>query len=133
MSKTGGANTYTIRHTDSVNAVAFSAEGGYLATAASDNKVNLVKGATSRKVRTITHPFNAITLSFAANRSFLASAATDGFVRLFELPKLIDAESESENPSASPQVEETALVHVDKAEAFFRSCTGNLLLNEPLL
>ncbi|MEO1592341.1 MAG: hypothetical protein AAFU71_13780 [Cyanobacteria bacterium J06632_22] len=120
MSKTGGAKTYTIRHRDTLNTAAFSAEGAYLATAASDNRVTLIKVATSRKVRTITHGFNAIALSFAANRSFLASAATDGGVKLFELPKLIDAESESENLSDTSPVEETALVRMDKAEVFFR-------------
>ena len=120
MSKTGGANTYTIRHRDAVNTVAFSAEGAYLATAASDNRVTLVKVATSRKVRTIAHGADAIALSFAANRSFLASAAADGSVKLFELPKLIDAESEAEQLSDTAPVEETALVRVDKAEAFFR-------------
>ncbi|MEM1255200.1 MAG: hypothetical protein AAGI69_22410 [Cyanobacteria bacterium P01_H01_bin.21] len=121
VTQTGGRNAYTIKHEDSLNAVAFSADGSYLATASSDQTVNLIKVATGRRVTTIKHETNAVALSFAANRSYLATASLDGTVKLLELPKLVEDASEEDGSSAMPQVEEASIVHINKAEAFFKT------------
>ncbi|MEM9093029.1 MAG: hypothetical protein AAGC93_30415 [Cyanobacteria bacterium P01_F01_bin.53] len=121
MTETGGRNVYTIHHGEPVNGVAFSEDGGYLATVSADGTANIIKVATGRRVTTITHKAEAVALSFAANRSYLATASLDGMVKLLELPKLTDATDEEGDSSANPQVEESALVQMNKAEVFFKA------------
>ncbi|MFG6094834.1 WD40 repeat domain-containing protein [Leptothoe sp. ISB3NOV94-8A] len=121
VTKTGGRNVYTIKHEGDVNAIAFSADGGYLATASSDQTANIIKVATGRRVTTIAHDAHAIALSFAANRSYLATASLDGTVKLLDLPKLVEEASEDESTAANPQVEESSLVQMNKAEVFFKA------------
>ncbi|NEQ54497.1 MAG: hypothetical protein F6K11_30925 [Leptolyngbya sp. SIO3F4] len=120
VTETGGRNVYTIHHDESVNGVAFSEDGGYLATVSADGTAKLIKVATGRRVTTIHHDAEAVALAFAADRSYLAAASLDGTVKLLDLPKLADADDNSES-STSPQVEESALVQMNKAEVFFKA------------
>ncbi|MBT9314031.1 WD40 repeat domain-containing protein [Leptothoe spongobia] len=121
VTETGGRSVYIIHHEGPVNGVAFSEDGGYLATVSADGTANIIKVATGRRVTTIRHDADAVALAFAANRSYVATAALDGTVKLLELPQLADEKGENGASSANPQIEESALVQMNKAEVFFKA------------
>ncbi len=74
-----------VRHKGPVNAVAFSPDGRYLATASRDNTVALVEVATGREVARIRHEDDVNDVAFSPDGRYLATASGDGTAALVEV------------------------------------------------
>ena len=73
-------------HTLSINAVAYSPDGRWLATASADRTVKIWEATTGLEVRTLTHSGVVWTLAFRPpDGRWLASAGGDGMIRLWEV------------------------------------------------
>lgn len=69
-----------LQHGDDVNAVAFSPDGKYLATASLDNTARVWETTNSREVARMQHNGSVVAVTFSPKGKYLATASLDGTV-----------------------------------------------------
>src|SRR5208283_399363 len=73
-------------HDDTVNSVAFSPDGRFLATASEDKSVKLWEVGTWRNVRTFTGHMRAVAIArFSPDGRWLASGSIDKTIRIWDV------------------------------------------------
>ena len=73
-------------HTAKVLSVAFSPDGGLIASGSIDNTLRLWRVRQAELLRTMRgHPFPVLTLAFSPNGSLLATGSTDSLVRIWRV------------------------------------------------
>lgn len=73
-------------HTAAVTSIAFSTNGGLLASGSVDNTLRLWRFNEGLLLRTMRgHPFPVLAVDFSPNGTTLATGSTDGLVRIWEL------------------------------------------------
>ncbi|MEG3437454.1 WD40 repeat domain-containing protein [Pannus brasiliensis CCIBt3594] len=102
-----------------VRSVSFSPDGTYLITKSSENTAKLIEVETGRVVTTIRHKDEVRSVSFSSDGTYLATIASDNILKLLNLRKLSQLLKEQNNAPLTPQPEISAIVHLDKPEAFF--------------
>ncbi len=77
-------------HTEAVYAVAFSPDGGYVATGSFDKTLKLWDATTGKEVKTLGgqggHQNLVLTVAFSPNGQMLASGSTDNTAKLWDVP-----------------------------------------------
>src|SRR5260221_1090140 len=73
-------------HSDSVKSVAFSPDGGLLASASSDDTIKLWDPQTGEHLRTLEgHSHSVLSVAFSPDGGLLASSSWDDTIRLWDL------------------------------------------------
>ncbi|MBV9454826.1 MAG: PD40 domain-containing protein, partial [Rubrobacter sp.] len=87
----------SVKHDDKVNAVAFSPDSKYLATASSDKTACVWEAATGDEVKCVSHkgPVNSVAFS-PKDGKYIATASDDGTARIW------NATTGKEETSSSP-------------------------------
>jgi WD40 repeat protein len=75
-----------LRHKDYVNALAFSPDGFYLATASRDGTASIWEAATGCQVACLPHENIVWTVTFSPAGNYLATASGDDTARIWEVP-----------------------------------------------
>jgi len=84
---TGETISDEMRHQDDIRAIAFSADGRWLATGSEDYDAKIWDRLTSRALgATLRHNAWVVALAFSPDNRILATGATDGTVRLWQVP-----------------------------------------------
>ncbi|MEP0800306.1 protein kinase domain-containing protein [Funiculus sociatus] len=73
------------KHEDDVNAIAFSPNGNYLATASLDNTARVWETTSRKQVACLPHKDNVVAVAFSPNGKYLATASLDKTVQVQEM------------------------------------------------
>ncbi|MGK7933297.1 MAG: WD40 repeat domain-containing protein [Microcystaceae cyanobacterium] len=114
-----GREIATIQHQDEVYHVTFSPDGRYFATASGDDTAKLVEVATGREIATIQHQDDVHHVIFSPDGRYFATASDDHTAKLINLQKLSRLLNKAKNRTTSQKTETSAIVYLDKPEAFF--------------
>jgi WD40 repeat protein len=80
---TTGKEVARIKHDKPVNAISFSRDGKYLATASGDNTARMSEVATGRPVASMAHPGSVWDVAFSPDGKYLATACQDQKARVW--------------------------------------------------
>jgi WD40 repeat protein len=83
----GGRQLTLVTHGESVNGVAFSRDGRYLATASSDNTARVWELPGGRQLTQVAHDEGVNGVAFSPDGRYLATASNDSKARVWELPR----------------------------------------------
>ncbi len=77
-------------YTGYVHSVAFSSDGGLLASGSADRTIKLWEVATGREVRTLTgHTDTVLSVAFSPDGRLLASGSYDKTIKLWDISDLL--------------------------------------------
>ena len=118
-----------ISHDDSVNAVSFSPDGEYIATASLDNTARISRTDTGEEIARISHDSTVRTASFSPDGEYIATASLDNTARISrtdtgEQIARISHDDSVNAVSFSPDGESIATASSDGTARISRTDTG---------
>ncbi len=127
-----GNLNFNLPHSDIVEGVLWSNDGGRLITGSDDNQIRLWDAANGNLiVEWVAHEYGLVTIALAPNGQFLASTGNDGFVRVWDLETELEvaawggANNSPVSPSWLPDSQQLALSFTDNLLGIWQARNPN--------